>query len=73
MDFFQNIIEMTGFNNLLSDPGYIVMLIMGCLLLFLGISKKYEPLLLVPIGFGVIIANIPNSNLGVVQVDQSYG
>ena len=64
---------MTGFNNLLSDPGYIVMLIMGCLLLFLGISKKYEPLLLVPIGFGVIIANIPNSNLGVVQVDQSYG
>lgn len=73
MDFFQNIIEMTGFNNLLSDPGYIVMLIMGCLLLFLGISKKYEPLLLVPIGFGVIIANIPNSNLGVIQVDQSYG
>ncbi len=73
MDFFQNIIEMTGFNNLLSDPGYIVMLIMGCVLLFLGISKKYEPLLLVPIGFGVIIANIPNSNLGVVQVDQSYG
>ena len=64
---------MTGFNNLLSDPGYIVMLIMGCVLLFLGISKKYEPLLLVPIGFGVIIANIPNSNLGVVQVDQSYG
>ena len=73
MDFFQNIIEMTGFNNLLSDPGYIVMLIIGCVLLFLGISKKYEPLLLVPIGFGVIIANIPNSNLGVVQVDQSYG
>lgn len=72
MDFFQNIIEMTGFNNLLSDPGYIVMLILGCVLLFLGISKKYEPLLLVPIGFGVIIANIPNSNLGVVQIDQSY-
>ncbi len=72
MDFFQNILEMTGFNNLITNPGYIIMLIIGCVLLFLGISKKYEPLLLVPIGFGVIIANIPNSNLGVVQVDQSY-
>jgi len=72
MDFFQNILEMTGFNNLFTNPGYIIMLVIGCLLLFLGISKKYEPLLLVPIGFGVIIANIPNSNLGVVQVDPSY-
>ncbi|MAD59463.1 MAG: glutaconyl-CoA decarboxylase subunit beta [Flammeovirgaceae bacterium] len=72
MDFFQNILEMTGFNNLFANPGYIIMLVIGCLLLFLGISKKYEPLLLVPIGFGVIIANIPNSNLGVVQVDPSY-
>ncbi len=72
MDFFQNILEMTGFSNLFANPGYIIMLAIGCLLLYLGISKKYEPLLLVPIGFGVIIANIPNSNLGVVQVDQSY-
>jgi len=63
---------MTGFASLLSNPGYILMILIGCILLFLGISKKYEPLLLVPIGFGIIIANIPNSNLGVVPVDPSY-
>ena len=72
MDFFQNIFDMTGFGSLLSNPGYIIMILIGCILLFLGISKKYEPLLLVPIGFGIIIANIPNSNLGVVPVDPSY-
>ena len=72
MDFFQNIFDMTGFASLLTNPGYIIMILIGCILLFLGISKKYEPLLLVPIGFGIIIANIPNSNLGVVSVDPSY-
>ena len=72
MDFFQNIFDMTGFGSLLTNPGYILMILIGCILLFLGISKKYEPLLLVPIGFGIIIANIPNSNLGVVPVDPSY-
>ena len=71
MDFFQNIFDMTGFGSLLTNPGYILMILIGCILLFLGISKKYEPLLLVPIGFGIIIANIPNSNLGVVPVDSS--
>jgi len=73
MDFFQNIFDMTGFGSLLTNPGYIIMILIGCILLFLGISKKYEPLLLVPIGFGIIIANIPNSNLGVVPLDSSYG
>jgi len=72
MDFFQNIFDMTGFGSLLTNPGYIIMILIGCVLLFLGIQKKYEPLLLVPIGFGIIIANIPNSNLGVVPVNPSY-
>lgn len=37
----------------------IIMIAVGCLLLFLGIKKDYEPLLLVPIGFGAILVNIP--------------
>jgi len=37
----------------------IVMLIVGIVLLYLAVHKKYEPLLLVPIGFGCILANIP--------------
>ena len=40
-------------------PSDIVMIAIGCLLLYLGIRKGLEPLLLVPIGFGAILANIP--------------
>ncbi|MCA1768782.1 MAG: sodium ion-translocating decarboxylase subunit beta, partial [Halomonas sp.] len=35
------------------------MIVVGMLLLYLAIAKKFEPLLLVPIGFGGILANIP--------------
>lgn len=41
--------------------GQIFMMGIGCLLLFLAISKRFEPLLLLPIGFGAILANIPNA------------
>lgn len=41
------------------EPGQIVMLGVGLLLLYLGIVKKFEPLLLVTIGFGGLLANIP--------------
>lgn len=39
----------------------IIMIAVGCLLLFLAIAKGFEPLLLLPIGFGAILANIPNA------------
>ncbi len=41
------------------EPGQVVMIAIGLLLLFLAIRKGFEPLLLVPIGFGGILANIP--------------
>jgi oxaloacetate decarboxylase beta subunit len=40
-------------------PGQVVMIAIGCVLLYLGIRKELEPLLLVPIGFGAILTNIP--------------
>jgi len=43
--------------------GQVVMIAVGCVLLFLGISKGYEPLLLVPIGFGAIMVNIPLADM----------
>ncbi len=39
--------------------GNIIMLLVGCFFIYLGIAKDYEPLLLVPIGFGMLIGNIP--------------
>ena len=46
-----------GLTNL--GVGHVIMILIGSLLLYLGISKGYEPLLLVPIGFGAILVNIP--------------
>ena len=39
--------------------GHVIMIVVGSLLLYLGINKGYEPLLLLPIGFGAILVNIP--------------
>jgi len=46
----------------LSMPN-IIMIVIGGILLFLGIKKDFEPLLLVPIGFGCILVNIPLADL----------
>jgi carboxybiotin decarboxylase len=43
--------------------GQAVMILVGCGLLYLGIRKGYEPLLLVPIGFGAILVNIPLADM----------
>lgn len=46
--------------------GNALMIIIGCIFLYLAIVKEYEPLLLVPIGFGMIIGNIPiESGMGI--------
>jgi sodium ion-translocating decarboxylase beta subunit len=51
----------TGFAGL--SWGSIVMILIGCVLLYLGIARKMEPLLLVPIGFGVVLVNLPFGGL----------
>jgi oxaloacetate decarboxylase beta subunit len=49
--------------------GAIIMIVVGAVLLYLGIAKKMEPLLLVPIGFGVILVNLPFGGLMNTIVD----
>lgn len=56
---------MTAFGDLIANPGSLLMLAIAFVLLYLGIRKQYEPLLLVPIGFGVILANLPGGGMGV--------
>ena len=53
--------DATGFAAL--TWGAVVMIAVACLLMYLAIVKRYEPLLLLPIGFGVLLANIPLSGL----------
>lgn len=57
MDIFTQIYRTTGFNNLQIES--LIMIIIGAIAIYLAISKKYEPLLLLPIGFGIIVGNIP--------------
>ncbi|MEM5529970.1 sodium ion-translocating decarboxylase subunit beta [Gammaproteobacteria bacterium AS21] len=52
-------------------PGQLVMIVVGLLLLYLAINKKFEPLLLVPIGFGGILANIPEAGLAFSAVENA--
>ena len=73
MNFFQKIIDMTSLNEMFNESFYLLMILVSLFLLYLGIAKKYEPLLLIPIGFGILISNIPGSNLGVIKVDESLG
>ncbi|MCG2740634.1 MAG: sodium ion-translocating decarboxylase subunit beta, partial [Syntrophaceae bacterium] len=52
-----------GFQVLVADWRNTVMILVGFVFLYLGIKKDCEPLLLVPIGFGCILANIPLSDV----------
>ncbi|MDG1166104.1 MAG: sodium ion-translocating decarboxylase subunit beta [Porticoccaceae bacterium] len=53
--------------------GQLVMMSVGLALLFLAISKGFEPLLLVPIGFGTILANIPGAGFDAAPVYDALG
>ncbi|GAB4427316.1 MAG: sodium ion-translocating decarboxylase subunit beta [Anaerolineae bacterium] len=57
MDAVWQYLQFTGFYNV--TIGNLVMIAVGCVFIYLAIAKDYEPLLLVPIGFGILIGNIP--------------
>ncbi len=60
--------QYTGFAN--ATPGHILMILIGLLFVYLAIKKDWEPLLLIPIGFGIVIGNIPlfpGLNIGVYE------
>ena len=72
LDGLNKFISYTGFRN--ATPGHLIMIFVGLVFIFLAIRYEYEPLLLIPIGTGVIIGNIPffqdggiNLQLGIYQ------
>jgi oxaloacetate decarboxylase beta subunit len=58
MEFFLDFFKTTGFY--LMTPGNFAMIVIGLIFITLAIVKHYEPLLLLPIGFGMIVGNIPS-------------
>lgn len=53
----------SGFAALADDPRSLIMILISFVLLYLGIGKKFEPLLLIPIAFGMLLANFPITGL----------
>lgn len=60
---------MTAFQAIIDQPSFLIMYLLAFVLLYLGIKKQYEPLLLIPIAFGVLIANFPGGGMGVLATD----
>ena len=65
MQAILNFINDTGFALFFEGANWkcLIMIVIACFLLFLGIVKKFEPLLLVPIAFGMLITNLPGANM----------
>ena len=68
VDFFQNagVMELFRFDTELFGimlPGKLIMIALACLFIYLGVKKGYEPYLLIPIAFGMLLANLPLTGL----------
>ena len=67
MSFFVEVLTeifgSSGFAALATDWRQVVMIFVACVLLYMGIGKGYEPLLMVPIAFGMLLANLPLTGL----------
>ena len=63
MEAITNFLNSTGFAKLGENPLQLVMLAVSCVLLYLAIVKKFEPLLLLPIAFGMLLTNLPGAGI----------
>jgi sodium ion-translocating decarboxylase beta subunit len=61
VDMFLEIARSSGLASL--TPGNLVMFVIAGTLIYLAVTRGYEPLLLIPIGFGALLANLPLANL----------
>ncbi len=56
-------LKQTGFYLIAGDLRYLVMILIACVLLYLAIARKFEPLLLLPIAMGMLLSNLPGANI----------
>ena len=66
-----SILADSGFASFLEDPRSLIMILISFVLLYMGIGKRFEPLLLIPIAFGMLLANFPLTGLLNAPVDGS--
>ena len=68
---FSNLIQQTAFFNL--TGGNVIMICVACFFLYLAIAKGYEPLLLTPIAFGMLLVNIYPDIIAPIGEDGTAG
>ena len=75
LDLISSFLQNTGIVAFFQGNGWmnLIMILVGCLFLFLAIKKGFEPYLLIPIAFGIILANIPGSGVFVKEGLDSAG
>ena len=73
MNIFESLYEMTAISNIAEFPAYLIMYVIAFAFFYLGIKKGYEPLLLIPIAFGILLANFPGGKMSVVQATAENG
>ncbi len=73
MEILDKLYSMTGLSAIIAEPQCLIMFLIAFVLLYLGIKKEYEPLLLVPIAFGILIANFPGGAMDVVPATPENG
>ncbi|MEQ8581080.1 MAG: sodium ion-translocating decarboxylase subunit beta [Marinoscillum sp.] len=71
MELLEKLYQMTAIQDIVDAPQILLMIFIAFFLLYLGIKKQYEPLLLVPIAFGMLIANFPGGQMGVEKIDEN--
>ena len=59
----QSFVEMTGFSMIANDPKVLIMIAISLVLMYLAIVKNFEPLLLLPIAFGMLLTNLPGAEM----------
>lgn len=69
----EKLYSMTAISNIFAEPQFLIMYALAFVLLYLGIKKEYEPMLLIPIAFGVLLANFPGGDMGVIQATEENG
>lgn len=71
MEAISELATTTGFANM--TTGNLIMLVVSCVLLYLAIVKQYEPLLLVPISFGMLLTNLPLGGIMTAPIGGANG
>lgn len=73
MEILEKLYEMTAFGDLIENPATLLMIAIAFIMLYMGIWKRFEPLLLVPIAFGLLLANFPGGMMSVTPATEENG